>query len=73
VLKVVKIPMKKFYYYLYSSEDPDADPDLRGSLASGRDDTFSDVYSYLDKQSFDVSKSVIRNIIEFAARQSRDL
>ena len=69
--------MKKIYYYLYSSKNPDTDPDPDlhnlDPHASDQDDTFSDVYSYLDKHTFDVSKSVIQNIIKFAARQSRDL
>jgi hypothetical protein len=76
VLKVVKIPMKKIYYYLYSSENPetDPDPDLHNldSYASDQDETFRDVYSYLDRQAFEASKSVIQYIIEFAARQSRN-
>jgi hypothetical protein len=75
VLKVVKIPMKKIYYYLFSPENYDSDPELHSldPYALDQDDTFSDVYSYLDKQVFDVNKSVIQKIIEFAARQSRDL
>ncbi len=66
--------MKKVYYFLYTSDDLAKDyPELNdlNSYASGRNGAFSDVYAFLDRQCFDVRKSVVQNLIEYAVKQSR--
>ncbi len=70
LLKVVKMPMKKIYHYLYTLDDLEEKdhPELHelDSYASDQNDSFRDVYSFLDRQYFDVSRSVVQNIVKYA-------
>jgi hypothetical protein len=67
--------MKKVYYFVYISDDLAKDyPELNdlNSYSSGNSNgAFSDVYTFLDRQYFDVRKSVVQNLVEYAVRQSR--
>ncbi|MFO7924303.1 MAG: hypothetical protein R6U58_11480 [Bacteroidales bacterium] len=64
--------MKKNYHYLFTLDD------LKGrhflfqetdSLFPDEDKMYSDVIYYLDQQSFDVSNTVIRKLVEYAGMQ----
>lgn len=72
MLKVVKMPMKKNYYYLYTLNDMDPGPSELidfNSFYPDEDGIYRDVISYLDQQSFDISNSVVTRLVDYAGIQ----
>jgi hypothetical protein len=73
MLKVVKLPMKKIYHYLYSVDDlvgcngelTDID-----SFIQGDEGPYYDVFAYLDCHQYDIRGSVVKRLVEYANRQS---
>jgi hypothetical protein len=66
--------MKKLYHYLYSSEDSEEDhPDVHDLelYEADQNEAFRDVFSFLDQQVFDVNKSVVQDLVEYAGKQVR--
>jgi hypothetical protein len=75
MLKVVKMPMKKNYYYLFTLNDMDPGPSELiefNSLYPDENSIYRDVISYLDQQSFDISNSVVARLVEYAGNQVRN-
>ncbi len=69
------MPMKKSYHYFYMIDDlKPGHPDILelDSLLSSENSAFSDVYSFLDMQRFEIKKSVVSELIEYAVRQFGD-
>ena len=64
--------MKKNYHYFYSLDDFSPGPsellELDRCFDDG-DNTFSDVFSFLDQHSFEINHSVVRRLVEFAGDQ----
>lgn len=72
MLKVVNLPMKKCYHYFYSvdgfvpgnTELVDAD-----SFFPDKNGIYRDVVALLDHQQFDIRKSVVSKLVEYAGKQ----
>jgi len=72
MLKVVKWPMKKNYYYFYTLNDMEqVHSELLevDSCFPDENDTYRDIILYLDRQNFDIRSSVISRLIEYAGQQ----
>ncbi len=75
MLKVVKAPMKNNYHYFFILNDlVPGHVELIELTPFFSDDNndFSDVLSFLDQQHFDINKSIINELVEYAGRQFKD-
>ena len=72
MLKVVKLPMKKIYHYFYSVNDlVSCKNELFeiDSLFPGEESAYNDVFAFLERQQFDIRRSVVKRLVEYAGRQ----
>lgn len=68
--------MKKSYHYLYTLNDlEDGHPEMLDIdfCDTEQSSSFRDVFLCLDKLHFDVSRSVIRRLVEYAEKQTGNL
>ncbi len=64
--------MRHYYHYIFKLDDREKPhPEIldSGSLLSFNE--YDDVLSYLNRQSFDIRSSVVRNLVEYAGQQIR--
>ena len=75
MLKVVKMPMKKNYQYLYTLNDMDPGrSELMEFDSFFPDETsiYRDVIIYLDQQNFDISNTVVAKLVKYAGSQVKN-